>query len=218
MYVMRLPSGSRAIRRIKLMRLSAVQTHHPNVKLDEALERAEQMLEQTFGMALRNTVTKKGDATSTFVLVNKHARKLQECLRALEYYPPKIEEKGLLGLVLSIVAIAENKMSEGTKEAPLVEQGINSIDDLVVILKKFGLDVRSRHDTFGYVPDLFEEWVKQSYLEKTKAVTVGESVTYSWGTRAACEYPVSRLSRFIAKVRLVFQSTSQIDAVDVWYV
>ena len=78
------------------------------------------------------------------------------------------------------------------------------------IIANFGLSLDNIHPILGDLNALLAKWIKQGFLEKTKVGVAGsnEDYIYSWGSRAAMEFPVEKISKFIAKIYGTSESES----------
>ncbi|XP_060108911.1 non-structural maintenance of chromosomes element 3 homolog [Heteronotia binoei] len=146
----------------------------------ELLKRANQTLQQVFGMELVEIDPK----SHSYILVSN--------LPPLEIESSKEDENtpkmGLLLLLLSLIFMKGNVV----KESAVWE-----------VLRRLRVNLGEKHKIFGDVKKLVtEEFVRQKYLEYNRLPhTEPPEYEFRWGPRAAAETSKKQVLQFVAKIQ-----------------
>ncbi|XP_015279741.1 PREDICTED: melanoma-associated antigen G1-like [Gekko japonicus] len=146
----------------------------------ELLKRANQTLQQAFGMELVEIDPK----SHSYILVSKLPQLERESSKEDEDSP----KMGLLTVILSLIFMKGNVI----KESAVWE-----------VLRRLRVDPGEKHKVFGDVKKLVtEEFVRQKYLEYNRLPhTEPPESEFRWGPRATKETSKKQILQFVAKIQ-----------------
>jgi len=155
------------------------------------MEKAKAKLKDVFGIDLREI---DGKGTKSYILVNRHETESDS--PHLQWSPADNARMGLLMVVLSMVFMKENVVTDG---------------ELYHFLRKLDVDVEKNHNQFGDVKKLLtKEFVWQKYLEYTVVPNTEPQLhEFRWGQRAKAEITKRNVLDVVCQIY-------QVDGAHVW--